>query len=357
MSHLIETELGDAVFSTVGTEWHGLAIHVPKITREVIAMSCLWPLRQGKKVFVEVEALGDFPAESVELEERQVILADFRGRTDIPEDLRELRPLHVPTNQYYPISNGAIWDQLEKALPELGAEVVSVGTLRGGKTFIVSLALVGDGDISICGSGYRRHLNISTGHDGQICYPHVSMIRQICANTEALSLATAEATEKIKHTISAEAKLPELGKMFARMAGLTDAYKLDMEGLAEIKMSEGAMREFTAGYFAVEMNVKHGQPLAKRSQNAADEIVNLAHHGRGTNGKTAYDLLCGFTEYYSEGNGSGRKTRAAWDKMTNSLFGTAMDHKTAARNALVSKESRKELSKAGKSVMAATSLI
>lgn len=352
MAHLIETELGDRIFSRVGTEWHGLAEHVEgPITRELVEMPLLWPILQGKKVSVEVDGVH------VPLEERQVILADFRGRTDLAEDLRELRPLHVPTNQYYPISNGAIWDQLEEAFPALGAEVVSVGTLRGGKTFIVSLGLVGDGDLSICGTSYRRHLNVSTGHDGQLCLPHLSMVRMICANTERMSLESAEAVERIKHTISAEAKLPELGKMFERMLGLTEAFKANNEALAELKMSEGKMREFAAGYFAVEMNVKHGSPLAKRSRNAADEIVNLAFNGRGTSGKTAYDLACGATEYYSEGNGSGRKTRTAWDKMNNSLFGAAMDHKTNFVRLLSDRKTREETGKAGKSVLAAESLI
>lgn len=349
MAHKIET--GDVIYSTVGTEWHGLAKHVSRIDRETIAEGVLWPLLTGKNVSVEIEGVH------VPLEERQVIIADWRGRTDIPEDMRELVPLHVPTNQYYPISNDSVFSPVWDALPGLGGEIVSAGTLRGGKTFIMSIALVGDGDISICGTGYRRHLNISTGHDGQICLPHVSMIRMICANTERASLESASGIDKIKHTVSAGAKLPELGRMFERMLGITEQFKADNEALAEVKMSEGAMREFTAGYFARDTKVKAGNALSTRAQNSANGIVSLAFNGRGTNGQTAYDLLCGATEYYSEGEGAGKRTRTAWDRMNNSLFGSAMDHKEAFAKALLDKSARKDLAKAGKAVLHAATLV
>lgn len=354
MAHKIET--GDAIFSTVGTEWHGLATHVQgTITRETIRESILWPLREMHEVFGRLDACSingvEYPAAEVKLEERKIILADWRGRTDIPEDMRELVPLHVPTTQYYAIPNYDTFDRVEEMRESLGAEVVSVGTLRGGKTLIISLALKDDGDISICGTGYRRHLNISTGHDGQVFLPHVSMVRMICANTERMSLESASGIDKIKHTVSAATKLPELGKMFERMLGLTEVFRANNEALAEIKMSEGQMREFTNGYFARDTNVKAGNTLSTRAQNAADAIVNLAHHGRGTNGKTAYDLLCGATEYYSEGDGAGKKTRGQWDRLQNSLFGSAMDHKEGFATGLLSKETRADFGKAGKAVI------
>jgi hypothetical protein len=74
--------------------------------------------------------------------------------------------------------------------------------------------------------------------------------------------------------------------------------------------------------------------LATRSRNAAEEIAMLFLRGQGNKGQTMYDLLNGATEYWSNGDGTGKKADSL-TKAYKAQFGGAAEHKTAFANFLM----------------------
>jgi O-acetyl-ADP-ribose deacetylase (regulator of RNase III) len=60
--------------------------------------------------------------------------------------------------------------------------------------------------------------------------------------------------------------------------------------------------------------------------NAAREIADLFANGIGNNGRNLYDLANGATEYWTSGNGTGRKANLA-SRVYRSQLGSAAEHK------------------------------
>jgi hypothetical protein len=351
MAHQIENT--DVIFSIKGREWHGLAKHVECITRELIQESVLWPIKTGERILCEVDG------ETVEVDRNKILFADFRNRTDLPPELRVLTHLHTPKLQYQDIDNGMLFDAMEAARRECGAIVSSVGTLRGGAGFVMSMELDGNGETEICGTRHAQLLNLVSSHDGSAdIKPHLSLTRIICANTERWSLQEAEGSGKlvsIRHTGAALERLPNIGKYFELMLGRVAVHREQMEGLAEVKMTEGQMMEFAAGFLATANRVKPGNALSTRSRNAAESIVSLAQTGRGNAGLglNAYALACGATDYWSTGDGSGMETKGRAAKMFNANFGQAAEHKESFVSGLVDSKERNEVRKIGRAVIKA----
>ena len=346
MAHLIEET--DRVFSTVGTEWHGLAEMVEIIDRETISTEILWPLLTGQHIVCEIDGAN------VDLPDNQVIIADWRNRTDLPEGMRRLEALHVPKNRYFAVDNGTIFDAMQEAATACNGVIATAGTLRGGKEFFVSIGLTEGDTIDICGDTHLRYANIVTSHDGtKEIFPHLSMVRIVCANTVRASLESAEQLITIRHTQAAEGQIVNMPRMFENMIKASEIYKGRMEALAEVKASEGFQRELIAGYLALENNVKPGQPLATRSMNAVNEIARLASDGRGNaaHRTTLYGLANGATEYWSEGDGTGRGG-ASFKKAYSSNMGTGMEHKEKFIESLADTKLRHAIHKAGKAVLA-----
>jgi len=98
--------------------------------------------------------------------------------------------------------------------------------------------------------------------------------------------------------------------------------------------------------------LESGSPkLSTRSLNAANSIADLFANGKGNNGKTLYDLANGATEYWTHGDGVGRKA----DDITKSYkseFGMAADHKSRFIELLADEDRRKTAKEMGKEALA-----
>ena len=77
--------------------------------------------------------------------------------------------------------------------------------------------------------------------------------------------------------------------------------------------------------------------LSSRSSNIIDDLVTLYRDGKGNDGRTALDVLSGFTEYRTTGGKVSRNSEkdpfARWE---SSEFGSAAKEKTEFGSALVS---------------------
>ena len=118
-----------------------------------------------------------------------------------------------------------------------------------------------------------------------------------------------------------------------------------MEYLATVQVSAGDAEKIAAGYFVFGQSAGENKleyELSSRTRNAIEGIAGLFANGKGNKGRTAYDLLNGATEYWTSGDGTGKKA-SRLEKVSKGLFGTAAEHKRAFVNLLTSRlEAAKE---------------
>lgn len=338
--HGIEKPI-DIVLSTIGSEWHGLADTVPAIDDAAVA-PLLFPIRTGR-VSVDIDGV------QVPMAHHKALVADMRHRADLVGTENELVPLHIPKNGYAPIENGAVWRALQAALTDTGVEVTSAGTLHAGKKFFLSADLKGHSEQTINGDKFLSFLNFVTSHDGTMALTVVdSRIRQVCMNTVIASLASAGALGfKVYHTAGADTAVANLAELLAAVIAGRAEFKTGLEYLASVAISTSDVENLFVGYFAT---VNGTDELAKRSLNAADELATLFHRGIANNGRTLYDVFNAATEYWTHGNGTGKKADKL-EKAYKSRFGTASDHKAILSNYLLSPDKVQSLIEAGRKAL------
>jgi hypothetical protein len=137
-------------------------------------------------------------------------------------------------------------------------------------------------------------LSVFAGSDGKTgIYPHVTMVREVCANTVGAGLAEAKAagrSRSIAHHGNVDAKLTEASVALGQIAEVRDAY-----GKACERMLDRTMTNDDAQAFALQLIPGE----SSRSENARDKIMELARFGRGNQRfeGTAYALFQGVTDY------------------------------------------------------------
>jgi hypothetical protein len=236
-----------------------------------------------------------------------------------------LVPLHIPKAGYKVISNREIWNVMQKSLRDLDCKVTSVCTLERGKKFAISCD-IGNSDLVINGDKFKANLNFVTSHDGTIAMESFdSAIRIVCMNTFQWSRDAAENVLKVYHTKNAEFALEGLGDLLnAILKGRLELVKV-MEYLADHACDPNDALAMASGYFCMTTDAKENK-LATRSMNAAREIADLFANGIGNQGRNLYDLANGATEYWTSGNGTGRKANLA-SRVYRSQLGSAAEHK------------------------------
>ena len=98
--------------------------------------------------------------------------------------------------------------------------------------------------------------------------------------------------------------------------------------------------------------IESGAPkLSTRAFNSAQAIVGLFSNGLGNHGKSLYDLANGATEYWTSGDGVGRKADQA-TKSYKAEFGMAADHKTRFVELLANEDERNRAKEIGAEAVA-----
>ncbi len=343
MSHGIEKPV-DKIFSTQGSEWHKLADVVPSIGENEFIM--LSPrIIEGQCSFM-------VDGKPYIMPNHKILAADYRTcRPDLAGTANEIVPLHIPKNSYRPIENAELFALLRDSLADVldnGATVTCAGTLERGKKCFASVSIGEDlrvktktGDETI-----KTSLNFVTSHDGTLglrCYD--SMIRIVCMNTLRWSLeAQGEVGFSVYHTQNAALKIAHVAEMVSAIMAGRGEFVRCMEELAQIDADTRQLANIPLGYFA-SMQDKQDE-LATRSLNASEEITRLAYRGKGNNGRSLYDLANGATEYWTSGEGTGKKSDTS-ERMYKAEFAGAADHKTRFVTGLLDPATRDEWSKLG----------
>ena len=337
MSHKIEKP-HDMVLSTQGTEWHKLATHLPTIgDMEVAPM--LFDIVESP-AFVTIDGV------QTQLEDYKVLVADHRKvRSDLSGS-DALVPLHIPKSGYRVISNREIWNVMKQSLQDLDCKVTSVCTLERGKKFAISCD-IGNSDLVINKDKFKANLNFVTSHDGTIAMESFdSMIRIVCMNTFQWSREAADNVLKVYHTKNAEFALEGLGDLLnAILKGRIELAQV-MEYLASHHCDSNDALAMAAGYFCLTTDAKENK-LSTRSMNAAREIARLAANGIGNAGRSLYDLVNGATEYWTSGEGVGRKASVA-SQVYRSQLGGAAEHKRRFIGMVASDETRDKMQSRGR---------
>jgi len=339
MSHEIVQPI-DEVYSTTGTEWHGLAAHVPAITDTEVNRLC--------PIIHEMPLAGEINGKHVVVPNYKALVADYSVcRPETAGGEFELVPLHIPKKGYGVISNCELYRALQDALKDVDAEVVTAGTLGAGRRCFFSVNLRGESEMKINGDDFLAYLNFVTSHDGTLAASaYDSTVRIVCQNTLNWSLeAAGDVGFKVYHTQGANTAISKMGELLnAILAGRAE-FKTTMEYLATVQVSAGDAEKIAAGYFVFGQSAGESKleyELSTRTRNAIEGIAGLFANGKGNKGRTAYDLLNGATEYWTSGDGTGKKA-SRLEKVSKGLFGTAAEHKRAFVNLLTSRlEAAKE---------------
>lgn len=337
MSHGIEKPI-DRVFSIIDAEWHGLAEVTEKIDDEVVN-PLLFNILEGRIVI-------DIEGESVQMDQHKALVGDLRFRQENEPDVPKFVPLNIPKNSYQKIENRQVWEAMKKAIADIDGKVSCIGTLEAGKKFFISVD-IGDGEFSINKDKFKANLCFITSHDGTLAIEaYDSTVRIVCMNTLRWSRdAAGEVGFKVYHSANASLAMASLGDLVnAILKGRAD-FRNTMEYLASVSISETNAANLVAGYF---VNTTNTDELSTRSRNATEEIMRLFKSGQGNHGKNLYDLLNGATEYWTNGDGVGKRVGNSAQRVYKANFAKAADHKNAFANLLMNEQARKEAIAAGK---------
>ena len=341
MSHLIVKGI-DQVFAPAtglfAETWHNL--HSPLeggILRDGSnVMAALRPIVQSgfrcdfsapvSNVPEELAAeLGENP-----LTDWKILLADLR------EDAKGVFPVHVCKHSYTVHQNKDLFENALAALDcILGAgnyEIATVGTLGAYSQFFLSVFIKGE-SLATVGQGdeHRFFFNVVSSHNSLVSTGfHLGAVRIVCMNTVRASLADADGSglqSVIRHSVNSGEKITSeaMGANLKEWMESKRRFLASMERARAVAMDAQGFRHFAAGVFTRE----DSDCISSTSTNRVEEMVSLFSRGRGNHGKSLYDGLNAFTEYFTHGAGLGRTSSAA-KRLASANFGRGNDWKLEA---------------------------
>jgi len=336
----------DLTYSILNPEWHGKAIVKPVLNLETIQKVFFAMIEGTPSVTVETgeyDVNGLPVMQTIYVDGYKTILADMRGRDDLPEGLRRFVPIHTPRESYKIITNREVWDCMESAISELegqGVKVTTVGTLQNLKKFYISVDL-GDGERRTAkGDKIASILNFRTAHDGSMnLEAGDSHTRIVCMNTFRWSRAYQGAIDvRVPHTKNASIQIKNLGTYLNTVLAGRQKMLESISHLETLEASPSHAAYVTASY----LTESAADEISTRTFNRAVEIRDLALSGKGNSGKTRYDVFNGFTEYFTHGAGAGGEKADKAKRWSVSNFGAAADHKEGFLNLLLNESDYSE---------------
>jgi hypothetical protein len=347
MAHGLQLPI-DKVFSTeeYGYSWHQLDTIVNKPSIEIEDIKEILP------PIIEVQAAAKLSDGTYkDIEGRKILLADYSVcRDNLEPDMEPIVPLHIPKNSYGVISNQQWFECLQKSIAGTDCKITSAMTINGGLKFIAS-AKVGDNVLELKRSNGSKdtilmNLIFATSHDGTMSgIAYDSGVRPICQNTfNASLLSRGDISLKVRHTKNSDIAIENLPAVLNAILQDRVQLKEVLEYLDTCKVDQNDALAMAAGYFLLDSKEAK---LSTRSLNAATEIVNLFSRGAGNNGETLYDLWNGATDYWTNGDGVGRKSDQT-TKRYKASFGMAADHKNRFVELLANEDERNRAKEIGR---------
>ena len=209
----------------------------------------------------------------------------------VREDTKQV--LGIVKGRYNVLQNIEAFDFFNPILGEGKAFLETVGALGKGEQ-IWGLARLPE-DIKVNGHDVvNMYLNMSTTHDGSGSVTvGLTPVRVVCQNTLTIALNTMKSKVRIKHTNSMKAKLENAGFVlgFAKLAVEQSAKAF--QAMAEKQLNEQEMDAYLSTLWPVEKDAES----STRRENIVKQAKELIYHGKGNEGKTAWDAYNGVIEY------------------------------------------------------------
>lgn len=333
----------DIILSTDSTEWHGLATKVDAIGAEEIK-PLLFPIVEEEIYSKSADGIY------TRIPKHKSLMADLSHRTDLPADDRRIF-IHAPKEGYRKIENKEVWETMEKALKDVDCQISSVGTLDNLAKFFISVRTLTGDRFKANGDEFLANINFITSHDGQIAFrAYDSTVRIVCMNTLRWSLETVGDLDfSVYHTSNANTAMSQLGEIINHILTGRKKFVEVMEYLDSISVTNENARLIAYGYFVMKTEQEE---LSTRSTNAAESIHELFNHGKGNKGRSLYDLANGATEYWTHGDGTGKRSDRI-KKAYAANFGSAAEHKTNFIHLLANPRKVTDLMEKGEKALAA----
>lgn len=292
MPHQVETMMYDI---DNGLPWHSMGTPV-----------------KGKKTSAQaLKAAGlDWTVEKVSL------YAKWQGEDKVAEDRwgiqRQLdgRLLGTVGGDYVAFQNTEAFSFLDFMLANGDAKVDTAGSLFNGKRIWITARL--DDFLVLGDDAYQQYLLITNSHDGsRALQASVTPVRTVCANTEAMALAAATQTFRIRHRGDMAGKVAEAKETLQIAAKYTDAFKDQAEAMAKIDVSTETFEQIMVRAFPEQKrqlasNLQSVKIIRAESPRIPDDL-------RGT----AYGALSALTEWTSWG----KDYRTEEARLKSLLFG------------------------------------
>lgn len=238
MSHQIETH-GDkaaAVFGHGKSAWHrlGETVEGALTAEEAMRKAYLagWNVRK-----TPLETLG------------QPVPNHFATVRDNPFVPGQVDVLGVVGTQYQPIQNEAHADFLNALVDESGATFDTAGSLRDGRQTFISMRL--PETIRVAGSD-ALDLNVVglNSHDGSGAFVVlVSIVRVVCANTQAAALNNHVSKVSIRHTSGATKAVQQAREALGMTFEYAEAFEAEAAKMIDASMTDKAFNSIVADLF------------------------------------------------------------------------------------------------------------
>jgi hypothetical protein len=336
MAHKIQLPY-DQVYSRVSREWHGLANLIEGEITEETLKPVLFPIVEGE-VSVNVDG------EKIIMPDKAIV-ADYRHRCDL-DDKQKFLPLSVMGKDYYVIDNRSIFNVVKEAIKDHGldAEIVTAGTVRGGKSFFISLQQDKNSETFKNGDKWEFYISANSSHDGvDALIWYLCGFRTVCWNTLRWGCDAADTKTTIFHKKNAKLQMDALPEILVAMRNQQTEIVQALTYLAGIQCNIEKAGRIVSGYYSKLLNGQ--KELSVVTSNAVRGIIDLFQTGQGNRGETMYDLINGVTDYYTNSKGVGKGDLAS--RQFRSNFGSAAEHKERFMGLIADQGSREELEEIG----------
>jgi len=210
------------------------------------------------------------------------------------------KSLGIVGNRYQIIQNSDAFTIMDNLIKETGGEYIS-GGFTGKGSRVCLQAQLGE-SFNINGdNGHEFRINCVNSFDGTSNLQIYFMVyRQICTNGMMGWAKDQNHSVSIRHSKSADFRLGEASRILGIAKDYIINFKQNAEILAQKMVDRNMVKKFlneVLGNPNKENKTSGELKLSTRLNNQHQKVISLFENGTGNNGKTAYDLVNGVTEF------------------------------------------------------------
>jgi phage/plasmid-like protein (TIGR03299 family) len=219
----------------------------------------------------------------------------------------------VVGERYRPLQNREQFDWFAPFLESGECAFETCGALKGGALVWV-LAKLQRADATVTADDkIRKYLLLTSSHDGSMSTSvGFCPIRVVCWNTLSAGLRDSRSSLlKVKHTASQKQALAAIRETVNLVDETFEATAAQYRTLVAC----GVSRDDIGKYVKLVLELEDDETkLSSRQRNILDNVVALALHGVGNDGRTAWSAYNGVTQYLTHeyGRNADSRLRANW---------------------------------------------